>query len=205
MTKAILYILVLLAFFALGIFVTRYYYQRQEVKKEVSYDVVLERVKKVAKLITVEGYFTEVYSYKDYWGYDLPFLRKRALVRVRAKVSVGYDLNQLKIEALPESKTILVSHMPEPEILSIDHDLDYYDVSEGTFNSFSEQDYNKINTGAKQLIEEKAKQSNLLETASQEGNQALDLMKFIAESAGWKFEIAGVQMPRSNALDSILN
>lgn len=204
MVRNLLLILGLVAVFALGVAVTRYFYQRQEVKSEESSDVVLERVKKVAKLITVEGYFTEVYSYKDYWGYDLPFLRKKALVRVKARVSVGYDLNQLKIEALPESKVILVSQMPEPEILSIDHDLDYYDMSEGTFNAFSEADYNKINTNAKRLIEEKAKQSDLLKTASEEGNQALELMKFIAESAGWKFSIAGTSA-KSNALDSLLN
>lgn len=203
MTKNILSILVIVAVFALGIFVTRYFYESREVKTEESSDVILERIKKVAKLITVEGYFTEMYSYKDYWAYDWPFLRKKALVRVKAKVSVGYDLNRLKIEALPESKTILVSQMPDPEILSIDHDLDYYDVSEGTFNSFSEADYNKINTNAKRLIEEKATQSDLLKTAADEGNQALELMKFIAESAGWKFVVEGAS--KTNALDSLLN
>lgn len=203
MTRGILTILAIVVVFVLGVFVTRYFYESREVKAQESSDVVLERIKKVAKLITVEGYFSEVYDYKDYWGYDLPFLRKKALVRVRAKVSVGYDLNQLKIEALPESKTIVVTNMPAPQILSIDHDLDYYDLSEGTFNSFSEADYNKINNNAKKMIEQKAQQSDLLETATAEGNQALDLMKFIAESAGWKFKIAGATQP--DALDSLLN
>ncbi len=203
MTRGILAILVIVAVFALGIFVTRYFYESRELKTQESSDVILERIKKVAKLITVEGYFSEVYNYKDYWGYDWPFLRKKALVRVRAKVSVGYDLNQLKIEALPESKTIVVSNMPNPEILSIDHDLDYYDLSEGTFNAFSEADYNKINTNAKKMIEQKAQESDLLETAATEGNQALELMKFIAESAGWKFKVTGAS--RTNALDSLLN
>jgi len=204
MTKRIIAVLIIIAVFALGIFVMRYFYQSWEVKSQESSDVILERVKKVAKLITVEGYFSEVYDYKDYWGYDFSIFRKKALVRVRAKVSVGYDMDQLKIEALPESKTILVSQMPEPEILSIDHDLDYYDISEGTFNSFTEADYNKINTNAKKYIETKAKESNLIETARKEGNQALELMKFIAESAGWKFRITGVDS-KSNALDSLLN
>lgn len=204
MTKRIVTVLIIIAVFALGIVVTRYFYQSMEVKSQESSDVILERVKKVAKLITVEGYFSEVYDYKDYWGYDFSIFRKKALVRVRAKVSVGYDLEQLKIEALPESKTILITHMPEPQILSIDHDLDYYDISEGTFNSFTEADYNKINTNAKKYIETKANESNLLETARKEGNQALELMKFITESAGWKFRVAGVSS-EPNALDSLLN
>ncbi len=203
MARKILIGLGIVAVFGLGILATRYFYEIRETKAEENSDVVLEKVKTVAKLISVEGYFTEVYDYKDYWGYDWSWFRKKALVRVKAKVSVGYDLGQLKIDALPEEKTIVVSNLPEPEILSIDHDLDYYDISEGTFNYFSEADYNKINTSAKQFIEEKAKESNLLEIARQEGNQALELMKFIAESAGWKFVVKS--KPGLETLDNMLN
>lgn len=202
MMRRLLVVLSIVVVFALGIFVTRYFYETKSVTTEEKSDVVLERVKKVAKLITVEGYFSEVYDYKDYWGYDFGIFRKKALVRVRAKVSVGYDLNEMKIDANEQSKTIKVTNLPAPKILSIDHDLDYYDISEGTFNSFTEEDYNKINTNAKKFIEKKAAESDLMEVARKEGNQALDLMKFIAESAGWKFEIAGVNEP--NVLDTLL-
>lgn len=204
MSKTILTIIVVLAVFAAGILVTRYFYGWNSVKSTESAEVVLERVKKVAKLITVEGYFTEVYDYKDYWGYDLSLFRKKALVRIKAKVSVGYDLNQLKMDANPATKTITVSNLPEPQILSIDHDLDYYDITQGTFNTFTQADYNKINTNAKKYIEARAKESNLIEMARKEGNQALDLMKFVAESAEWKFVVArGIAKP--NDLDAILN
>ena len=192
-----------LLIFALGIVAARYFYQSKEVKITENSDVVLEKVKTVAKLISVEGYFTEVYDYKDYWGYDWSWFRKKALVRVKAKVSVGYDLSQLKIDALPEEKTIVVSNLPEPQILSIDHDLDYYDISQGTFNYFSEADYNRINTNAKKFIEERARESSLLETARKEGNQALELMKFITESAGWKFVLR--PQPGQESLEKMLN
>ncbi|MBK7873109.1 MAG: DUF4230 domain-containing protein [Saprospiraceae bacterium] len=200
MARKILIGLGIVGVFALGILATRYFYETKQIKAEENAEVVLEKVKMVAKLISVEGYFTEVYDYKDYWGYDWSWFRKKALVRVKAKVSVGYDLSQLKIDALPDEKTIVVTNLPAPQILSIDHDLDYYDISEGTFNYFSEADYNKINASAKQFIEEKAQESDLLATAQKEGNQALELMKFIAESAGWKFVV------KSNVgLDQMLN
>lgn len=202
MVRKVLIGLGIIAIFALGIFVTRYFYESKMVKSEEKSDVVLERVKKVAKLITVEGYFSEVYDYKDYWGYDFGIFRKKALVRIRAKVSVGYDLNQMKMDANPRTKTITVSNLPEPSILSIDHDLDYYDISEGTFNAFTEADYNKINANAKKYIEQKAQESDLMQVARKEGNQALDLMKFIAESADWKFVVSGVN--HTNSLDSLL-
>ncbi len=201
MLRKILIGLGIVGVFALGILATRYFYQSQQIRYVENSDVVLEKVKTVAKLISVEGYFSEVYDYKDYWGYDLSWFRKKALVRVKARVSVGYDLAQLKIDALPEERTIVVSNLPDPIILSIDHDLDYYDISQGTFNYFSEQDYNRINTNAKQFIEAKALESDLIATARKEGNQVLELMKFIAESAGWKF----VVRPEAGGLEKLLN
>lgn len=201
MLQKILIGLGIVGVFALGILATRYFYQSQQIRYVENSDVVLEKVKTVAKLISVEGYFSEVYDYKDYWGYDLSWFRKKALVRVKARVSVGYDLAQLKIDALPEERTIVVSNLPDPIILSIDHDLDYYDISQGTFNYFSEQDYNRINTNAKQFIEAKALESDLIATARKEGNQVLELMKFIAESAGWKF----VVRPEAGGLEKLLN
>jgi len=200
MIRKILIGLAIVGMFALGVFLTRYFYETKQIQVTEDSDVVLEKVKTVAKLISVEGYFSEVYDYKDYWGYDFSLFRKKALVRVKAKVSVGYDLGALKIEAKPEEKVILVSNLPEPEILSIDHELDYYDISEGTFNYFSEQDYNYINASAKKYIEAKAQESELMQTAEQEGNQALELMKFIAESAGWQFVVR-----EQNSLDNLLN
>lgn len=200
MAKKILIVLGIVAVFALGVFVTRYMYETRKIEVQENSDVVLEQIKTVAKLISVEGYFSEIYDYQDYWGYDWSWFRKKALVRVKAKVSVGYDLGQMKIDALPEEKTIVVSNLPKPEILSIDHDLDYYDISEGTFNSFTEADYNRINTNAKKYIEARAQESNLIKTAEEEGNQALELMRFIAESAGWKFVIKS-----NTSLEEMLN
>ncbi|HMN90273.1 MAG TPA: DUF4230 domain-containing protein [Saprospiraceae bacterium] len=190
----------LVAVFALGVVAARYFYNTKSVKAVENSDVVLEKIKTVAKLISIEGYFTEVYDYKDYWAYDMSWFRKKALVRVKARVSVGYDLAQLKVDARPEDRTIIVSNLPEPVILSIDHELDYYDISQGTFNYFSEADYNKINANAKKFIEAKAKESDLISTARKEGNQVLELMKFIAESAGWNF----VVQSKVN-LDTLLN
>ena len=114
---------------------------RKKLRSEESAQVLLERVQTVAKLITVEGYFSEVYDYKDYYAYNLSPFRKKALIRVKAKVSVGYDLSRVEFETRPDEKVIIVRNLPEPEILSIDHDLDYYDISQGMFNSFSAQDH----------------------------------------------------------------
>ena len=189
MINRLLLPLVLLLLFVLGFLAARFFYvERPRESVEENAEVLLERIRKVAKLVTVEGYFTEVYDYKDYWGYDLPFLRKKALLRVKAKVSVGYDLERMRIDLRPGQRTILISNIPEPEILSIDHDIDYYDLSEGTFNSFSEADYNRLNARAKQYIEARALESDLMEQAAEQGNQLLEVIEFMAKSAGYRVQ-----------------
>ncbi len=186
MTKKIIIGIALLLFFIAGIYLTRQYYAWQEVKVQEESQVLLEKIKKVYKVVTVEGHFSEVYDYQDYWGYDFSPFRKKALVRVKAKVLAGYDLNNFEITAFPEQKRIVISELPQVEILSVEHDMDYYDLSEGTFNSFSTQDLNKIQAKAKDYIVAKAEESNLLNSAEEQGKEALEMIEFMVEGAGWE-------------------
>jgi len=186
MTRKIIIGIALLLFFLAGIYITKQYYAWQEIKVQEESQVLLEKIKKVYKVVTVEGHFSEVYDYQDYWGYDFSPFRKKALVRVKAKVLAGYDLNNIEITSYPEQKRIVISELPKVEILSVEHDMDYYDLSEGTFNSFSTQDLNKIQAKAKEYIVAKAEESNLLNSAEEQGKEALEMIEFMAESAGWE-------------------
>ncbi len=190
MTRNILYIIVLAAVFLLGVFGSKWWsgFGAHQQKEEVQ--VLLEKMKNVCKLITVEGYFSEVYEYKDFMAYDISLFRKKALIRVKAKVSAGVDLNNMKIDLQPISKTIKISNFSnKAQILSIDHDLDYYDISEGTFNSFSAEDYNLMNEKAKNYIKEQAEKSELLQNANKQSNQILEVLKTMGQAAGYKVEI----------------
>lgn len=175
---------------AFGIWSTyQWWSARTKVHTQESATVLLERIQKVSKLTTVEGYFSELYENKSFQYFDLYPFQKKVIVRVKAKVSVGYDLEQLNIDADAGSKTVYINNLPEPQILSIDHDLDYYDISEGLFTSFSEADYNKIQTDAKELIRKKASTSSLFVEAAVQGNDFIGLIKMITETAGWDFKI----------------
>ena len=98
--------------------------------------VMMERVSKVFKLVAVEAEVSEIYDYKQYKYWDIDLLRKQALVRVKAKVSVGYDFEDLEFQINEKAHVISIVGFPDPKILSIDHELDYYDMDEGLFNSF---------------------------------------------------------------------
>ena len=179
MNKKILIAFGLLFLMGAVLWTTRAWYTKENISKEEQSVILLEKIKTVAKLVTVEGYFSEMYDYKDYWKYDISPLRKKALVRVKGKVSVGYDLGQMKLEAFPDQKRITISEIPDPSIISIEHDLDYYDITEGTFNSFSPKDYNEINKNAKEKIRQTALGSDLFLKAEEQSNQLLDLIQLL--------------------------
>lgn len=152
-------------------------------------DIILNQIKSVEKLITVEGYFTELYTHKDYYKFDISPLRKKALVRVKAKASVGVDLSQLHPWTNPQNKTLHIQKFPKPEILSLDHSLDYYDISEGTFNYFSTTDYNSINKKAKQFIEEEILSSEMMDQARKQSQTILETVTLLVENMGWKLVV----------------
>jgi Protein of unknown function (DUF4230) len=196
-----LLVFTLIAVFAAGILLTRWYFKRFETVQQENGVVLLERIKQVAKLVTVEGYFSEIYDYQDYYGYDLSIFRKKALIRVKAKVSVGYDLEKMKVTSDAATKTIRLSGIPAAEILSIEHDLDYYDVQEGFFNEFSSEDYDKLNASAKEFIRKKALESDLVKNATTQRNNLIETMRFMTESTGWKLEVEG--LPAATPPDSL--
>lgn len=177
--------------FALGGMLSKMWYSPKYSSQQEA-TVLLEKIEAVKKLITVEGQFSEVYSYSDYQGYFTWFFDKKALLRVRATVSAGYDLNQMQFRADAVTHTLFLDAMPEPRILSIDHSLDYYDLSTGLFTNFLPEDYNRMNAQAKEFIREKAQHSNLLTAAREQGVKTLEIIRFMAESAGWKLVIGKV-------------
>jgi Protein of unknown function (DUF4230) len=168
--------------------------QMFEARKVENTTIVLEKIKKVTKLISVEGQFSELYNYKESYDYDFfNLFSKKILLRVNAKVSVGYDFEKVNISIDSLNKTLTLNEMPQPEILSIDHDLDYYDISEGTFNSFTNDEYNMINKKAKELIITKAKNTSLLSTAEAQKKEYISLMEMALQSAGWKLVVKGAK------------
>lgn len=189
MIKRILTLVFILGALVLGFLVAKNYYQPAPQKVEKDASVLLEKIETVAKLVTVEGHFSELYNHKEYWRYDWPIFRKRAILRVQAKVSVGYDLGNMAVDIDQDNQVVTISNIPEkPEIISIDHDLDYYDIRQGTFNSFTETDYNDLMDDAKGLIRKKALESSLMQSAEEQGIELIELIRFLVESAGYEVQ-----------------
>ena len=191
MMKKIKYIVILTAFILTVFFAWWMGFKSSMFKKyeQENATVILDRIEKVVKLVAVEGNISEIYDYKDYYSFDIAPFRKKALVRVNAKVSAGYDFEKMTVEVDEGSKKITIKNFPEADILSIDHNLDYYDITQGTFNKFTNADYNKINSRAKSFVAEKAKDSGLLNAAEEQKQELLEMIKFLVQGGGWSLEV----------------
>lgn len=158
--------------------------------QEVRATVLLEKVKLVTKLVSVEGHFSEILEKREWYDYDFfNLFSKKILLRVKAKVSVGYNFESLNITVDSVQKTVTLYEFPKPEIISIDHDLDYYDIQEGTFNSFTAQEYNAIHKEAKNLILKKTQESDLLQQAQDQKQVYIDMLSMAIKSMGWTFVV----------------
>jgi hypothetical protein len=186
-----------LGFFILGAIVGAFIYANyfgvprtaKDPMPDVNQHILLERVKKVAKFITVEGDFQNVHQYNDSYWSDVSFLRKKALIKVQAKVSMGYDLKKAQFEIDPEQKILRVRNLPQPEVIAVDHELQYYDIQEGMFNNFSEAELTSIGKVAKRKLRQEAMNGPLMDRAMEEGLESLEIIKLLVEQAGWRFEV----------------
>ena len=171
-----------------GIAVTALFYKNKYPgNTQVQSVVLLEKIRNVCKLITVEGEFSEVFSHRD--GKSIFFkllqLEKKALLIVKAKVLVGFDLSKIIIETEPEKRLVKLSHFPDPEILSMETDLEYYDVKKGIMHKFSETDLTDMNKKSKEFIRDKVQRSYLFDIARNQAIDTITVIKQLIDSFGW--------------------
>ena len=182
-----------------------YNYFRKKKSKEltvVQSHVLLEKIKSVCKLISVEGDFAEIYRYENTKERFLSLVssKKKALIVINAKAQIGYDLKKLILNADTENKRIILSSFPEPEILSIEPELDFYDIKNGMFNAFTPDDLTVLNQEAKQHIRDKIPESGLMETAKNEALEAILLIETIVETIGWRLDYSALRIEAKDQL-----
>lgn len=190
---------------ALGAIIT--YWAMRYVKLQKSKDqtqaqstVLMEKIRKVWKLITVEGEFAEIYHYENTKERFMSMVssKKKAVLLINAKAYVGFDLSQIRMEAITEKKTIKLTEFPEPQVLSLETDLRYYDKKEGLFNKFDSSDLTEVSSKAKDHVLEKIPESGLLDTARSEALEAVLLVQNIVETIGWSLDYQDLLLAKSN-------
>jgi hypothetical protein len=158
---------------------------KQKVVKESSHTVV-ESIRKVFKIVLVEGFFNELYNFEETKKL-LGFIpsTKKALVIIQAKVMIGFDFQKCAWETDENAQKIRLISFPEPEILSIESDYKYYNFDEGLFNLLGRDDLTRIQADGKKQVEAAAIKSDLPKIARE---QMRMMLTEVVQSKNWQID-----------------
>ncbi|WGH76936.1 DUF4230 domain-containing protein [Tenacibaculum tangerinum] len=162
--------------------------------------VLLDKIKKVSKLITVEGEFAEIYHHQNTKEKFLGLItsKKKAIILINAKVHIGFDFRKIKMHTDTQKKVLILSEFPQPEVFSVEPNLRFYDIQNGLLNKFSSEDLTEVNKEAKEHILQKIPESNLMQIANKEALEAVTLMQNLVETIGWKLDYSALEIPKSS-------
>ncbi len=170
------------------VFGLRYCENKKEGREilEANTALIQKELKNVGKLIVTEGSYAQVFSYNNSKDllYGMFDARKKALIVVNAKATIAYDLSQVTTEVDEATKTVTITNIPEPE-LSINPNIQYYDVTQDYLNQFTASDYNKIKSRIEKSLRKKIEASELRTNAENRLISELQKIYILTNSMGW--------------------
>ena len=182
----------------LGALAMWYYKRTQQSSKANEKDalILIEKIKTVCKLITVEGDFAEIYHYQDTKEHFLNLFKskKKAIILINAKAHIGFDLSKINLTSNAKTHTIILSHFPEPTVLSIESHVRYYDKTDGLFNKFAADDLTDLHREAKEFIVQKIPKSGLLNLAKKEALESILMIEGIVQTIGWQLDYSQLNL-----------
>lgn len=170
------------------VFGLRYCENRKDNREQLEANTALiqKELNNVGKLIVTEGSYAQVFSYNDSKDllYGMFDARKKALIVVNAKATIAYDLSQVTTNVDEATKTVTITNIPEPE-LSINPNIQYYDITQDYLNQFTATDYNKIKSRIEKSLRKKIEASELRTNAENRLISELQKIYILTNSMGW--------------------
>ena len=163
----LLMLIVILATISLTFFVTNKFHEQEL----YSASGVLEQVKDISELNTVEMYFNEIIDFKNaklFNNFQIPFTEKSFIFTVKSKVKAGVDLSSIDEGDIAISGKSLLIQLPNPTITSKEI-LSYkvYDEKNGLFNEVTTEDTLKALELFEKDMEEQALSSGIIEKSKE--------------------------------------
>ena len=163
----LLMLIVILATISVTFFVTNKFHEQEL----YSASGVLEQVKDISELNTVEMYFNEIIDFKNaklFNNFQIPFTEKSFIFTVKSKVKAGVDLSSIDEGDIAISGKSLLIQLPNPTITSKEI-LSYkvYDEKNGLFNEVTTEDTLKALELFEKDMEEQALGSGIIEKSKE--------------------------------------
>ena len=139
---------------------------------------VIERVRSISELNTVEMYFNEIIDFENakyFNSFEIPFTQKSFIFTVKARVKAGIDLSSIKEEDVEIDGKRLVLRLDEPVITSGEI-LSYkaYDEKDGLFNEVTTEDTLKALELFEKDLRKQAAENGIIEKAKENAEQTLE-------------------------------
>jgi hypothetical protein len=136
---------------------------------QISHDIVVERLREVAKLVATEMTLRDVVIYEQTRFHST----KRSLLVVTGRVAAGINLQKAEVQIDSAARKITVT-LPPAQVLSVDVlNTTTYDERAGLLNPFTPDDRDVIRQRIRTQLMEAARQSGILEHADQAASKAL--------------------------------
>ena len=163
----LLMLIVILATISVTFFVTNKFHEQEL----YSASGVLEQVKDISELNTVEMYFNEIIDFKNaklFNNFQIPFTEKSFIFTVKSKVKAGVDLSSIDEGDIAISGKSILIQLPNPKITSKEI-LSYkvYDEKNGLFNEVTTEDTLKALELFEKDIEKQALSSGIIEKSKE--------------------------------------
>lgn len=135
----------------------------------VTHEVVVERLREVAKLVASELTLRDVVTFEQ----TRLGSTKRTLLVVTGRVSAGMNLTRAEVN-IDQAKRVIVVTLPPSEIISVDvTNMTTYDERAGLWNPFTTDDRDEIRRRIRAQLVTAAGQSGILAHANQSAESAL--------------------------------
>ena len=169
--------------------------------------ILLEKMRSVSKLITVEGNMNEIMHFQDEKSSLLNMVssKKKAIIMANAKIFIGFDMKKMRFEANANKQQIKITSFPEPEVLSMETHLDFYDIQNGLFNKFDATELTELNKKVKQNFTDKIPESDLLYSAKTKALDTLQVMEQMVSTFGWELKYDKIPLSKTEVIKRLLS
>ena len=155
----------------------------------VTHDLVVDRVRAVAKLVSTEATVRDVLIYRNTWYGST----KQSLVVVTARLLGGVDLKTGAEVKIDEAGRRIEIALPHASLLAVEiTDMRTYDEQRGLWNPFTAEDRDRIFRMALQQLTRAGDQMRLAERSEESAKQMLETMFSVD---GWNAEVRFRDVP----------
>jgi hypothetical protein len=161
----------------------------------VTHDLVVDRVRNVAKVVSAEAVVRDVLVYRNTWYGST----KQSLVVVTARLLSGIDLKSATNVTIDAGARRIEIGLPRASLLAVEvMDMQTYDERRGLWNPFTQDDRDRIFRLAREQLTRSAEQMRLAQRAETSAKEMLETMFRVD---GWSAEVSFRDVPTIRTRD----